>query len=101
MFFHSNQFRLPKKNNELFSNTLIVYKPEVRFLVIYITENLKWDVHIRSLCSSMSKVSCRIKSFEEVLSPYIVGSIHFAHFESRLRYGIILWGGNTESKKGI
>jgi len=80
---------------------LTAYKPEVRFLGIYITENLKWDVHTRLLCSSMSKVSCTIKSFEEVLRPYIARRIRFAYFESRLRYGIILWGGNNESKNDI
>jgi len=49
MFFHSNQFRLPNKPLIVFSNTLIAYKPEVMVLGIYITENLKWDVHIHSL----------------------------------------------------
>ena len=45
MFFHSNQFRLPNKQ-VVFNNTEIAFKPEVRFLGIYITENLKWNVHV-------------------------------------------------------
>jgi hypothetical protein len=49
MFLHSNQFRLPKKKHELFSNTLTAYKPEVRILGIYITEISKCNVHLRSL----------------------------------------------------
>lgn len=49
MFFHSSQFRLPNKPLTVFSNTLTAYKPEVMVLGIYITEYLKWDVHIRSL----------------------------------------------------
>ena len=90
MFFHSNQFSLPNKPQTVFSNTFITYKPAVMLLGIYITENLKWYVHIHSLCSSMIKVSYIIKSLKEVLSPYMLRSIYFAYFESCLGYGIIL-----------
>jgi hypothetical protein len=46
MFFHPNQFRLPKKPQAVFNNNEIAFKPEVRFLGIYITENLKWNVSV-------------------------------------------------------
>jgi hypothetical protein len=32
------------------------------------------------------------------LSPYILSSIYFAYFQLYLRYAIILWGGDNESK---
>ena len=56
MFCYSDQFWPPSKPQIVCNNTLITYKPEVRFLGIYITENLKWNFHIRLLCSSLSKV---------------------------------------------
>lgn len=90
MFFHCNQFRLPNKPRVVCNNTLIAYLPEVRFLSIYITGNLKWNVHIHSLCSSVSKVLHIIKSLEDVLSIHMLRSIYFAYFESHLRYRIIL-----------
>jgi len=46
MFFHSNQFRLPNKPRVVFNKTEIAFKPKVRFLGIYITENLKWNAHV-------------------------------------------------------
>jgi len=56
MFFNSNQFRLPNKR-VVFNNTETACKPKVGFSGIYITENLKWNVHDCSLRSSLSNVS--------------------------------------------
>ena len=68
MFYYSNKFWLPSKPQIICNNTLITYKPEVRFFVICITENLKWNFCIRSLCSSLSKVSYEVTkgSFEPI-----------------------------------
>jgi hypothetical protein len=41
MFFLSNQFQPPSKPGVVFNNNEIAFKPEVRFLGIFITENLK------------------------------------------------------------
>ena len=41
MFFHPNQFRLPNKPPVVAKNNEIAFKLEVRFLDIYIRENLK------------------------------------------------------------
>jgi hypothetical protein len=77
----------------VFKDNEIGFKPEVRFLGIHITENLKWNVHVCSLCSSLSKLSYNIKSLKAVLSPYMPRNIYFAHFQLYLRYGIIFWEG--------
>jgi len=74
----------------LFNDTEIAFKPKVMFLGIYITENLKWNVHVLSLCSSLSKVPYIIKSVKAVLSPYMLRSFCFAYFQSQFRYGRIL-----------
>jgi hypothetical protein len=49
MFFHSNQCRLQNKPRVVFNKPEIAFKPKVRFLGIYITENLKWNVHVHLL----------------------------------------------------
>jgi hypothetical protein len=49
MFFHSNQFRNPNKPRAVFNKTEIAFKPKVKFLGIYITEILKWNVHVHLL----------------------------------------------------
>jgi len=62
----------------------------------YITENLSWKAHICSLCHGLSKTYYIIKSFKNILSNHMLWNIYFAYFQSRLRYGIILWGGTSE-----
>jgi len=81
----------------VFNDNEIPFKLEVRVLDIYIRENLKWNVH-GLLCSSLSKVTYNIKSLKAVLSPYMLRSIYFAHFQLHLRYGSLFWEGDSESK---
>jgi hypothetical protein len=75
----------------------ITYKSELQFLGIYITENLKWSIQIKSLSPKLSKVCYVIKSLKEVMSPCMIRSIYYAHFHALLRYGIIFCGGDNES----
>jgi hypothetical protein len=41
MSFHSKQMRVPLRSQIIFKNMEITYQSELRFLGIYITENLK------------------------------------------------------------
>jgi hypothetical protein len=52
----------------------------------------KWNTHIQSLCSKLSKIFYIIKSLRGVLSPNMLRSIYFGKFQSLLRYGIIFGG---------
>jgi hypothetical protein len=52
MSFHFCQSKPPYKQNILLQNTEITYMPEVKFLGMYIIENLSWRAHIHSLCHS-------------------------------------------------
>jgi hypothetical protein len=38
-----------------------------------------------------------INSLKNVMSPYILRTMYFACFHVQLRYGLTLWGGDTES----
>jgi len=55
--------------------------------------------HICYLCDSLSKNVFIIKSVKNIFSSHVLWNIYFAYFHSRLRYGIILWGGAKESVK--
>jgi hypothetical protein len=73
----------------------------LRFLGIDITENLKWNNHIWSLCSKLSKTSYIVQSLKGDLSPNMLRSIYFGKFQSLLRCGIIFWGGDSDSIKAF
>jgi len=47
--FHCSQVKISPKPNIVLQNCKIAYKSEVKFLGIYIMENLNWHVHIKFL----------------------------------------------------
>ena len=40
-----------------------------------------------------------IRALKQTVSTYILWNIYFAHFQSKMRYGIVVWGGSRESTK--
>jgi hypothetical protein len=76
MSFHFNKIRFADTPHIVFNNSEIAYSSELRFLGIDITENLKWNLHIQSLCSKLSKTSYIIKSLKGVLSPNMLRSTY-------------------------
>jgi hypothetical protein len=77
----------------------IPYKLDAKFLGINITENLIWHVHIKSVCSSLSKVYFIIKRSKKAMSYNTIRSIYYSYFQSWLKYGIIFWGSAKDSIK--
>jgi hypothetical protein len=83
----------------VFKNTEIVYQSELRFVGIHVTETLKWCTHARILRAKLFKVVYMVKILKEKMSQYMIRIIYFSLFESCLRNGIILWGGDRESNR--
>jgi hypothetical protein len=92
MSFDFNKNRLVFRPQICYNSMEIVYSSELRFLGIDIIDNLKWNTHIQSLCSKLSKTVYMIKVLRGVLSPNIVRCIYIGKFLSLLRYRIIFWG---------
>jgi hypothetical protein len=40
-----------------------------------------------------------IKALKEEMSPHILGNIYFAKFQPQISYGLIFWGGESESNR--
>jgi hypothetical protein len=94
--FHLHRSKPPYKPHILLQNTEVKYTPEVKVLGMCITENLSWHVHICSLYHSLSKIFFINKSVKSTLSSHVLWNIYFTYYHSRLRYGIILWGGGLQ-----
>jgi hypothetical protein len=91
--FRNRQTSFLIKPQVTFKKMNIGYTAETKFLGIHVPEILKWNSHVQSLASKLSKVSFMIKSLEEILSPNMIRNIYFAKFQSLLRFGILFWGG--------
>jgi hypothetical protein len=92
MSFHSRQTNFLVKPQVTFNKMNLDYTAETKFLGIHITETLKWNSHVQSLASKLSKVSFMIKSLKEILSPNMIRNIYFTKFQSLLQFGILFWG---------
>jgi len=62
-------------------------------------EKLTWHAQIHPLFASLRKIYYMIKSLRNVTSTQMIWKIYFAYFQSRLRYGIMFWGGEGKSVK--
>jgi hypothetical protein len=74
-------------------------KNETKFLGLYLTEDVKWDVCIKHMCNMLSRNYYVTQSLKTVTSLNTLRSAYFANFHSHLRYGILLWGGDPQSTK--
>jgi hypothetical protein len=89
MSFHNRQSKFLEKPQVNFNKIKLNYTAETKFLSIHIMETLKWNSHVQSLASKLSKVSFMMKSSKGILSPYIIQNIYFTKFQVFLRFRIL------------
>jgi hypothetical protein len=53
--FHPRQRERVCKPSIVYNDVEIPYKSDVKFLGINITENLRWNIHIKSICADLNK----------------------------------------------
>jgi hypothetical protein len=94
MSFYNRQTSFLVKPQVTFNKMNLDYITKMKFLGIHVTETLKWNAHVQSLASKLSKVSFMIKSLKEVLSPNMIWNIYFTKFQSLLWFGILFWRGD-------
>jgi hypothetical protein len=77
----------------------IKYKNETKFLGLYLTQDVKWDMHIKHVCTMLNENYYVIQSLKTVTSINTLRSVYFAKFHSHLRYDILFWDGDPQSTK--
>ena len=51
------------------------------------------------LSITLIKTYYMIRALKQTVSTYILRNTYFAHFQTKMRYGIVLWGRSKESMK--
>src|SRR5215469_10019342 len=97
--FYAWQNESNLKPEIVFQDMDIRYKNETKFLGLYLTEDVKRDVHIKHVSNILNKNCYVIQSLKTVTSINTLRSIHFANCHSHLRYGILFRGGESQSTK--
>ena len=65
---------------------------KIKYLGIYIDEDLTWNEHITYICDSLKKLFPIFYHLRNYLSLEHIKCIYYAMVYSRIRYGIEVWG---------
>lgn len=69
----------------------------VKFLGIFLDENLNFKTHCEYVISRLSSLVYMLKNLRTVLTRQQLITVYYAQVESILRYGLIFWGWSTSS----
>ena len=67
-------------------------KKSVKYLGLYIDENLRWSSHIKELSLQLARSSGIFYKLRKFVSIDTLRTVLCALVHSRLQYGIIVWG---------
>jgi len=68
-----------------------------QILGLYLTKDVKWNVHIKHESNILNKNHCVTQSLKTLTSINTLRNIYFANFQSHVIYGILFWGGDSLS----
>lgn len=65
------------------------------YLGLVIDKNLRWKLHIESVCKKVIPYIGAIKRIKRFLKPYALLKLYYAFIQSNLLYGISIWGNSA------
>ena len=71
----------------------------VDFLGLSVDVHLNWEAHSNKLISKLASALFGMRSLREAVSMDSLKLFYFAYVESRIRYGIIFWGGSAHAER--
>jgi hypothetical protein len=63
-----------------------------KFLGVVIDSKLTWNEHISEVANKLSRQIYLFRSLNQIVSNETLKCVYYAHFQSIMNYGIILWG---------
>lgn len=81
----------PDINLEI-NNTRLGQVKSSRYLGIVIDENLKWNLHITSICSAITPYIFALRKIRYCISKKVAWNISYAFIYPRLLYMNLIWG---------
>jgi len=71
----------------------------VKFLGLSIQSNVKWNIHIESVCSKVARGVFMLRKLRPFVDMDVLKAVYYAHIQSHIGYGIIVWGHSTNLHK--
>lgn len=72
-----------------------------KLLGLYLDLSLNWKEHVNFVCSQCSRSCFALQRLKQITSRATVKSFYYANIESRMRYGIVLWGASSASNRAF
>lgn len=86
----------PMLQNVEFNNCIYQTVSSARLLGIVIDGNLKWREHIDMLCCTLSKLCFAMRQIKDLVSEQVLRIVYSGCCYTRIKYGIIVWGGSSD-----
>ena len=78
-------------------NSTFELSEQAKFLGLVVDNRLKWDKHIQDLNGKLASSCFMLKILARQCNLNTLKTVYYCHFQSRLNYGIIFWGGTARS----
>ena len=97
-WFADNNLSLNLDKTEIFEFSLKIQEENknVKFLGVMLDNKLSWKSHIKYLCNKLSSTLFLLRRISELAFPLITRTAYMGLFQSRISYGLILWGNSAE-----
>lgn len=95
-----------RKNQSLsmdinYLSTKIEEMETMKFLGLYIDNNISWKSHIEHICNRLNQYSYALYRLSKVVNQSAVKTAYTAYVDSILRYGVIFWGNSTDKLRAF
>ena len=81
-----------------FQYTEIPQTNKVKFLGIWLDENLDWTFHCNEILKKIKKNNHLLKMGQNYLTQHALKLIYHAHVQSHAQYGLLIWGNQSNAR---
>ena len=80
-------------------NKQILHTSNIKFLGIYINDNMNWKNHIEYIFPKLSMACHTMRIIKPYMSLDTLRIVHYSTFNSVINYGLPFWGNSPQSKR--
>ena len=94
-------FKKSKKTESIpiqFHDIEIPRNTRVKFLGIWLDENLDWTFHCNAILKKIKKNKHLLKMGQNYLTQHALKLIYHAHVQSHAQYGLLIWGNQSNAR---
>ena len=73
-------------------NINIIRENTVKFLGLYLDEHLKFDAHVKHVCSKLAKNLYMLRNVMHLVPKWALKTLYHSYIHSNFMYGLSIWG---------